>query len=458
MALALSTTTTLAPAMPLRSASLHAPNPARRRLLISTALQSPTEHHDAPYDAQSPASPAECDDPPLSPMVFHANDEYEKNRLSVYVPPQAPRAASSPSSPNDTSEESSPILFSHPNLSSPTLVLPPLPVFPSSHALAVRSRRPLPPLPKVVTVDDGCAAQTASRQALPALFWSSGRTSPFGSDIDDRDSDSLTAVSLPPTPSSSSPSTATSVYTTASSEPPDSVKQVDAFPRAAVKPRPHALTISTRSHSSPLPSQHMPASLADRFASPHISVTPASPVPPKQVSFRPTGKKRTRTASATSFVIASDPEDDPIPRPRPHPPARSVSPTPSLTPSMSSTKSASKSTSTLRRIASKTMLFGRRKMSTSSDPWGEDDEDTVVGHGASYSLDDQSMRMRARSESPLGSCDGPQRPADCVPRAMRRVEIAEVTLTPHGDVWQERDLDEVIPKLRQLRAPTRIKI
>lgn len=94
-------------------------------------------------------------------------------------------------------------------------------------------------------------------------------------------------------------------------------------------------------------------------------------------------------------------------------------------------------------------------MSTSSDPWGHDDEDTVVGHG-SLSLDSGSLR--SRSASPLDSCDGAQTCANRVPRSMRRVEIAEATLTPHGDIWEERELDEVIPKLRMLRAPARIKI
>ncbi|KAH9855604.1 hypothetical protein C2E23DRAFT_857763 [Lenzites betulinus] len=437
--------------MPTRSASLKAFSPGPK-LVISTTLPPATEHRDVLHDALSPASPEESDDPPLSPMVFQPNDDYEKNRLSVYVPP-ALRAVSSPSSPND-SEESSPIIFSHPNLSSPSLILPPLPVFPSSHSLAVRSRRPLPPLPNVFIADTAGAVRTASPQALPRLFWNGGRMSPISSDVDDHDSDSLTVFSSP-TRSSSSQSPSTSVYTTASSEPPDSAKRVDGSPRAEPKPRPHGLTVATRSYSAPLPSQQMSVSLADRFASPHISVTPASPPPPKQFSFYPTGKKRTRTASATSIVMVSDPEDDLDSHYRPL--SRAVSPTPSLTPSVSSTKSVSKPQSTLKRIASKTRLFGRRQMSTSSDPWADDDDDTVVGHGA-YSLEDKSVRTRARSESPLGCNDTPQRPADCVPRALRRVEIAEVTLTPHGDVWQERDLDEVIPKLRQLRAPTRIKI
>ncbi|KAI0634942.1 hypothetical protein C8Q77DRAFT_663228 [Trametes polyzona] len=448
MALALPTPCSYARDMPVRSSSFKASVPDRR-LVISTTLPSPTEHHDAPYRL-SPASPEESDEPPLSPMIFQPNEEYEKNRLSFYAPP--PRAASSPSSPNDE-DEISPVLFSHPNVSSPTLVLPPLPAFPSTNSLAARIKRPLPPLPKVVTVNDGGASQTASRHELPAFPWREGRISPFGSDIDDLDTDSLTAFSMSSSPSSTLQSPVTSVYTTASSGPPDSARITDNFSGAELKARPLALTIPSRSHSAPLPTLKMVAPFADRFASPYISVTPASPVPPKHFPFHPSGKKRTRTASATSIVLPSDSEDDP--QSRSQLPTRSTSPAPSLTPSVSSTKSVHKPKSTLRRIASKTKLFGRRKLSTSSDPWGHEEEETVVGHG-SHSLDEQAMR--SRSESPLGLCESARESPDCVPRSMRRVEIAEIIITPQGDLWESRELDEVIPKLRQLRAPTRIKI
>ena len=43
-------------------------------------------------------------------------------------------------------------------------------------------------------------------------------------------------------------------------------------------------------------------------------------------------------------------------------------------------------------------------------------------------------------------------------RTGSRLEIAEVTLTPGGDVWEERELHDVIPKLRQLRAPARLRM
>ncbi|EIW56021.1 uncharacterized protein TRAVEDRAFT_30616 [Trametes versicolor FP-101664 SS1] len=448
MALALPAPGSVARAMPVRSTSKKASLPDR--LVISTTLPPTTLRHDGPRHAQAPASPAESDDAPLTPMVFHPNEAYEKSRLSYYPPPP-PRSVSSPSSPND-SDEPSPVLFAHPNVSSPTLVLPPLPVFPAAHSLAARLRRPLPALPKVVTDSDGGAPQTSSRHELPPVSWMGGRTSPFSfsSYIDDHDSDSATAFSSSP---SSSQSSAASIYTTASSEFPDSANTGNGFPRAVTKPRHLAVTIPARSYSAPLPSKPMVAPMSDRFVSPHISVTPASPVPPKQLPFHPGGRKRTRTASATSIVIGSDSEDEP--KPRAQPPARSVSPAPSLTPSISSTISISKPRSTLKRIASKTGLFGRRKMSISSDPWDQDDDDTVVGHG-SLSLDSRSTR--ARSESPQGTCDGAQGCPDLVPRAMRRVEIAEVILTPHGDVWEARELEEVIPKLRQLRASSKIKI
>ncbi|KAI0353369.1 hypothetical protein OH77DRAFT_623628 [Trametes cingulata] len=469
MALALPAHTSVARIMPpTRSASIKSPPHCRPGMSIE--VPPPVQRRSSPSPGHSPngLSPAESDDVPLSPMVFQPNEEYEKQRLSYYPPP--PRAAAStPASPNDT-EAPSPVVFSHPNLSSPTLILPPLPAFPST-SLEARLRRPLPPLPKVVTHPGGDATETASRHELTTARYKGGRTSPYGSDVDERDSDSVTAFS--PSPSASSHSPSTSTYTTACSEPPDSGKAVDGFSRNESKPKLLTLSIPARSQSAPLPQREMAAPFADHFVSPHIAVTPASPAPPSQFSHYAGGWKKLRTASATSIVLASDTEDDPEPAPKVQPPlARSVSPAPSLSPSVSSNKSGSKPQSTLKRIASKTKLFGRRTMSSASDPWAADDDDsTVVGHG-SLSLDGQAMRpgMRARSESPLGSGDsGSSRSgyshraagvvsADSVPRAMRRVEIAEVTLTPHGDIWEARELDEVIPKLRQLRAPTKIRL
>ncbi|KAI0367167.1 hypothetical protein BV20DRAFT_970806 [Pilatotrama ljubarskyi] len=466
MALALPTPSSVAQTMPpTRSASIK--SPPHCRTVMSIDVPSPAQRRDPPSPAHSRngLSPAESDDAPLSPMIFQPNEEYEKQRLSYYPPP--PRAAAStPSSPNDT-EAPSPVIFSHPNLSSPSVVLPSLPAFPET-SLEARFRRPLPPLPKVVTHPDGGATETASRHDPTAFRAKGGRASPYGSDVDERDSDSATAFS--PSPSTSSHSPSTSTYTTASSEPPESCKAVDMFSNSEAKPRHLTLTIPARSQSAPLPPREMPVSFADRSVSPHIAVTPASPQQAPQFAQQMGGWKKLRTASETSIVLASDTEDDPEPARKAQPPPRSASPAPSLAPSVSSAKSASKPKSTLKRIASRTKLFGRRTMSSASDPWAEDDDSTIVGHG-SISLDGQNMRpgARARSESPLGSGDSgsgrssySQRAglgcADSVPRAMRRVEISEVTLTPHGDVWEARELDEVIPKLRQLRAPTRIRL
>ena len=76
---------------------------------------------------------------------------------------------------------------------------------------------------------------------------------------------------------------------------------------------------------------------------------------------------------------------------------------------------------------------------------------------------------RARSESPStvvsdGSGGGKRSfdmdPSMCPsaildPRAPRRLEIVEAVWTPEGDVWELRDVNDVIPKLRQLKAATR---
>ncbi|KAI0330107.1 hypothetical protein GY45DRAFT_1346164 [Cubamyces sp. BRFM 1775] len=524
MALALPAPSTLVPISmpPTRSSSIRSTSSSSRsvpdcRIVISAGAPSSAgaQRPDvAPYVVHSPASlsPAESDDVPLSPMVFHPNEDFEKNRLSFYELP--PPAASSPSSPQN--EMPSPVVFSHPNLSSPTLALLPTetqpqahppPVFPltSSALLEARLKRPLPPLPKVFTYPGDAAAEP--RRHRPSELTTScggGRgsraASPSSSD-ELRDNDSVTVFSASPSPSgASSHSPATSTYTTASSDFPDSSK-ADCFPRAdslphPTKPKHLALTIPVRSQSAPLPHADMQRTVV---ASPHISVTPASPVPPGLYSMKsPGGWKRIRTASETSIVLASDTEDNveppkqasaPHPLPVSLPAARSPSPAPSLAPSTSSAKSTTKSSpkSTLRRIASKTKLFGRRTMSTStssSDPWTTtgDDDDTIVGHSSASSFDDQTLRggVRARSESPLGTSERravhviddsncclekgllalatPPSSADRVPRAIRRLEIAEVTLTPMGDVWEARELEEVIPKLRQLRAPAKIRI
>ncbi|KAI0763997.1 hypothetical protein BD413DRAFT_641843 [Trametes elegans] len=467
----------------VRSSSIKVSVPG---IVVFTDLPSGPRQCDALHAAQSSTSlsPAEIEDVPLSPIVFGENEEYEKNRLSFYALPPA-RAASSPSSPNDA-ELSSPVLFSQTNLSSPSLAqAPPSPVFPSvsppSTSLEVRRKRPLPPLPNVVTHhgSSGGVHSMPRHELIPIAR--SGRASPCSGD--DRESDSGTAFSLSPlsSPSLSSQSPATSTNTTASSEPPDSARAVEAFlpPRSDSKPKRLALTIPARSQSTPLPQ----ADMAFASVSPCISVTPASPVPSQPFPAHSMRRKRTRTPSPTSIVTTFDLETGVKTTGTTHPSARAASPSPSLAPSTTSTKSGTRGgspKSTLRRIASKTRLFGRRTLSSASDPWADEDEETVVGHGhghghgGSLSLDDAALRagVRARSESPLGASECEyecasaggaaaafaRTGAEHVPRAMRRVEIAEVTLTPHGDVWEARELEEVIPKLRQLRAPSRIRI
>ncbi|KAI8985014.1 hypothetical protein BD414DRAFT_508297 [Trametes punicea] len=521
MALALPAPSSVAQVMPpTRSSSMKSTpssSPANstfasRIVLSAEPPSSGVRYADGTFIVHSPASlsPEESDDVPLSPIVFRPNEDYERNRLSFI--PSPPSAASSPSSAHD--DPPSPMVFSHPNSSSPSLALPPplAPMFPPSSqqfSFEARLKRPLPPLPKVVTHPDGGATETASRQCSPAR--TPGRGSRAASPSNS-DSDGASPFDFSPSPSgSSSHSPATSTYTTASFDVPDSAKPVvvEILPRneslAHLRPKHLALTIPARSQSAPLPQIDMPntsASFAHVVAvSPHISVTPASPLPQMQFPLQTPGRKKKRTASATSIVLPSDGEDDggePLSRldsralPSPAG-ARSPSPAPSLTPSASSTstKSNTKSSpkSTLKRIASKTKLFGRRTLS-SSDSWSEtgtgakgddlDDEGTVVGHG-SLSLDGQTLRpgTRARSESPFGlhherrtpsidhdghhhpkslPSDAPAPACHKLARATPRVEIAEVTLTPHGDVWEARELEEVIPKLRQLRAPARIRI
>ena len=130
---------------------------------------------------------------------------------------------------------------------------------------------------------------------------------------------------------------------------------------------------------------------------------------------------------------------------------------------------------TLRRIRSGARLFGRRTLSSASEPWEDlDDEETVVGHGqqGSLSLDDRMLRPRVQSrpDTPStlgshGSRDGKrsidthrvnslqdhQRPA-------KRLEIVELVLTEQGETWMPVEIYDVIPKLRKLKVAGPIKI
>ncbi|RDX46471.1 hypothetical protein OH76DRAFT_1420205 [Lentinus brumalis] len=440
-----------------------------------------TSHRDAlVYSPKSsPLSPAESDDDtPLSPITFGRNDEYERRRLS-YFPP-APRPSSSPSTPVSPQSLSpvSPVIFTQFNLSTPSLISRPSPVFPTAgtQSLALRLKRPLPPLPKV-DIDDSTTTETTSRHELAPRY---GGMRPSPSSSDGRDSDS--GVNFSPAGSLQSPATSLS-KSDGSSE------AVEAFP-ADSKPRIPPLTIPPRSQSHPLLQSKMPP-IGQPIISPYISVTPASPTPHQRFpSITVPVRQKKRSASATSIVLPS-PSDDArhhdfeLERIRtkdlPQEPPRALSPSPSLTPSVSSSKSFAQSgKATLKRIASKTRLFGRRTLSSASEPtWSDGDEDeTVVGH-SSVSMDDRMLRPGQRSGSPstLGSHESSshQKSIDDMSmrfagsgygssygtpelRAARRVEIVQVTQTPEGEVWEPLEVHDVIPKLRELKAPTKIKI
>ncbi|RPD65212.1 hypothetical protein L226DRAFT_248451 [Lentinus tigrinus ALCF2SS1-7] len=489
MALALPTATALAEVM-AQSSSIN-DSELDCRIVVSTEPRALASHRDAfVYTPKSsPLSPVESDDDtPMSPITFGRNEDYERNRLS-FIPP-SPRPSTSPSSPVSPQSMSpiSPVIFTQFNLSTPSLVSQPLPVFPTAgtQSLALRLKRPLPPLPKVNT-DDTTTRKKGSRQELIPRY---GGIRPSPSSSDGRDSDS--GVNFSPAGSSQSPATSlsspscTSLSTMASSDSAGSSEAVEAFP-ADTKPRIAPLTIPTRSQSHPLPQSKMPP-IGQPIISPYISVTPASPVPHQQFPFSTAPvQQRKRTASATSIVIPS-PYDTAAEHPRdlgfefirtkdlPPEPSRAPSPAPSLTPSVSSSKGfAQAGKSTLKRIASKTRLFGRRTLSASEPTWSDSDEDeTVVGHG-SVSMDDRMLRPGQRSGSPstlashgsserknsidnLSMRSASTRSGTPEPRALRRLEIAEVRLTPEGEVWEPLDLHDVIPRLRELKAPTKIKL
>ncbi|KAI0718391.1 hypothetical protein C8T65DRAFT_693802 [Cerioporus squamosus] len=486
MALALPTASALAEVMPQSSRN---DSDLDCRIVVSTEPLSLASHRDAfVYTPKSsPLSPAESDDDmPMSPITFGRNDEYERSRLSYIAP--TPRPSTSPSTPTSPQSLSplSPVIFTQFNLSTPSLVSRPPPVFPTAgtQSLALRLKRPLPPLPKVDT-DDSTTTETVSRQEL-ALRYGGMRPSPSSSDS--RDSDS--GVNFSPAGSAQSPATSpsnvssTSLNTTASSDSARSYEAVEAFP-AETKPRISPLTIPPRSQSHPLLQSKMPP-IGQPIISPYISVTPASPAPHQQFPLiaAPVRQKK-RTASTTSIVPfdgagrahTQDLELKPArTKDLPREPLRASSPAPSLSPSVSSSQSFAQSgKSTLKRIASKTRLFGRRTLSSASEPtWSDGDEDeTVVGH-ASVSMDDRMLRpgQRAGSPSTLGShgSSGHSKSIDDMsirsmgsgsgtpePRALRRLEIVEVTLTPEGEIWEPLEVHDVIPRLRELKS-TKIKI
>lgn len=124
---------------------------------------------------------------------------------------------------------------------------------------------------------------------------------------------------------------------------------------------------------------------------------------------------------------------------------------------------------TLRRITSRARLFGRRTLSSASEPWDlvDDDDETVVGHGTgptSYSLDDRTLRPSRRgtgSTLDSGSGSGFGRYGNEKEKGFgvgaRRLEVAEVTRTPEGDVWVPREVEDVIQKLRDLKLPSKLR-
>ncbi|KAI9058071.1 hypothetical protein FKP32DRAFT_1681038, partial [Trametes sanguinea] len=370
------------------SATLPAPASARRaprpdcRLLLSADLPfidispAPSSSSSPPRAAPAacPESPAESDsnDVPLSPIVFHPNEDYEKARLSYFGAPSHPSplsmafphihggsgSASSPSSPQHPSPPS-PVIFSHPNLSSPTLELslpssslfasPPSPPAALSLSLGARLERPLPPLPSPrlgsdtsggspcsgsSSIREHCGPREKSDRGYRAKAGSTRTASPSSSLASYSDSDSAaTAFSPPlspspsPSPSRASPcsssSPPTSAYTTvsSSSEFPESAKGASRTPdaRPPTLPMPHthtkpihlALTIPSRSQSAPLPhTQTQPQTHASStaFVSPHISVTPASPAPHSYFPLQ-TPRWKKKTRTASATSIVL-PSDD----------------------------------------------------------------------------------------------------------------------------------------------------
>ncbi|KAM5541719.1 hypothetical protein V8D89_004448 [Ganoderma adspersum] len=496
-------THTLAELMPQQSSS-H----SECRIVVSSDPRSQVlaRHRDAHlygYEGlspiSSPLSPEESeDDMPMSPIVFSRNEAHERMRFS-YVGPRNPRSASTPTSPIGAPNPSpiSPITFAQPNLSSPSIKYEPLPAFPSTGtlSLSLRLKRPLPPLPGDV-IDDDDDEDCVSPGGPTSAYSGSSRPSPSSSY--DRDSDSVSSFSPA---SASSRSSATSIPFSGSSDSIGSSRAVEAFPAAETKLKALApLMIPPRSHSHsyplPLPAGPagpvpVPAIVPTHITSPHISVTPASPLPPQRFGFDVLPAPRQRSLSSTSLVLASPHASPAAPVQVQDPravafalpsrsltpdigidvPARSASPTPSLAPSIASTTSIANKggMATLRRITSRARLFGRRTLSSASEPWDlVDDDETVVGHGtsqspSSHSLDDRALRPGHKSRQGTGSGSDSTLSLGSGGAELqkgygaRRVEIAEVTRTPEGDVWVPVEIEDVIQKLRDLKLPSKLR-
>lgn len=82
-----------------------------------------------------------------------------------------------------------------------------------------------------------------------------------------------------------------------------------------------------------------------------------------------------------------------------------------------------------------------------------------MGHGtsqSSQSLDDRTLRPAPASKSRPGTGPGSAEKGFFGVGA-RRLEIAEVTRTPEGDVWEPREIEDVIQKLRDLKLPSKLR-
>ncbi|OBZ77617.1 hypothetical protein A0H81_02279 [Grifola frondosa] len=395
--------------------------PSKRRGRINDLFLSNLEH--ASPDHKGPA----LDDLPVSPIVFTRNEEYEKQRLSLIS--YWPRSSSSPPTPNSMQRTPGSLGSSRQNLSSPSLTNH----FPVA-AVAVEGppRRPLPPLPRVVTRSE--PRHLSSLRA--ALVDSKDTTSPSSGSRTGSDS----AFFTPPfaqSPSSDTSHSDNADCVSAAASFSQSIEKRARAPRSTPLPElPHEYIMTSPYPDSP----SSPVIFAP--INPDISVIPASPLPPHVLQNKGYTKSRPRSSSSASSHLLRDHED---------PASRAPSPAPSMTPSVSSIRSGKFN---LRRMVSKTRLFGRRNLS-SSDLLGVDaDAPTAAAPPpGSNSMDDGLLRTVLQAPS-----SGEMRVLCEEPRVMRRLEVAEVTLTAEGDVWEALELNDVIPKLRRLKASARIKL
>lgn len=179
------------------------------------------------------------------------------------------------------------------------------------------------------------------------------------------------------------------------------------------------------------------------LTAPHISVIPATPRTP-----------RLHTTSPDRVAVA--PWEEMSPTDEPSYPSRAASPSPSVTLSFSRLG--------LRRMASKTRLFGRKIASASDLHEIPTTSDLRPRETASARTSVDTMLDRSTHTLPSmtrHSADAYTRPSGIhalVDDTDERCSVEIAMLTERGEIRESRYIHEVIPTLRSLKIPSHIRL